>query len=287
MRYVKELWEEIKVNRKAMTGFVILMFFILMATIGPRVLKLDLTIRFSERYQMPSWKHILGTDFAGRDTFVQLVYGSQEVLSVGILTATFTILIGFFIGALSGLIGKWVDSIIMFITNLFLTIPQFPILIVISTLIKVSNPLVFSLILSLFSWGGLARAIRSQILSLKHSEFIVACRIMNLSTMHIIFKEIMPNIISYIAVNFIFIIQSAVNASVGLMMLGLAPYSPTNWGMMISLAVQNTGGIFNPRAYIYLLSPIVCLALFQLGCIFLANGLDEAFNPRIKSQKGS
>lgn len=287
MRYVKELWEEIKINRKAMTGFVILMFFILMATIGPRVLKLDLTIRFSERYQMPSWKHILGTDFAGRDTFIQLVYGSQEVLSVGILTATFTILIGFFIGALSGLIGKWVDSIIMFITNLFLTIPQFPILIVISTLIKVSNPLVFSLILSLFSWGGLARAIRSQILSLKHSEFIVACRIMNLSTMHIIFKEIMPNIISYIAVNFIFIIQSAVNASVGLMMLGLAPYSPTNWGMMISLAVQNTGGIFNPRAYIYLLSPIVCLALFQLGCIFLANGLDEAFNPRIKSQKGS
>jgi peptide/nickel transport system permease protein len=287
MRYVKELWEEIKVNRKAMIGFIILMFFILMAAIGPRVLKLDLTIRFSERYQMPSWKHILGTDFAGRDTFVQLVYGSQEVLSVGILTATFTILIGFFIGALSGLIGKWVDSIIMFITNLFLTIPQFPILIVISTLIKVSNPLVFSLILSLFSWGGLARAIRSQILSLKHSEFIVACRIMNLSTMHIIFKEIMPNIISYIAVNFIFIIQSAVNASVGLMMLGLAPYSPTNWGMMISLAVQNTGGIFNPKAYIYLLSPIVCLALFQLGCIFLANGLDEAFNPRIKSQKGS
>ncbi|MEZ0537307.1 ABC transporter permease [Caldicellulosiruptoraceae bacterium PP1] len=287
MRHIKELWEEIRVNRKAMTGFVILIFFILMAIVGPRVLKLDLTIRFSERYQMPSWKHILGTDFAGRDTFFQLVYGSQEVLSVGVLTAAFTILIGFFIGALSGLIGKWIDSVIMFITNLFLTIPQFPILIVISTLIKVSNPLIFSLILSLFSWGGLARAIRSQILSLKHSEFIIACRIMNLSTMHIIFKEIMPNIISYIAINFIFIIQSAVNASVGLMMLGLAPYSPTNWGMMISLAVQNTGGIFNPRAYIYLLSPIVCLALFQLGCIFFANGLDEAFNPRIKSQKGA
>jgi len=284
MKEFKNFWRVIYRNKKAFSGAIILIMFLLMAAVGTRVLKLDMTIRFDERYQGPSLKHLLGTDFGGRDTFIQMVYGSKEVLTVGFFSALFTIAIGFTIGAFSGLMGGWIDTVLMFITNLFLTIPSFPIMMIMTAMIKIKGPLAFAIILSVWSWGGLARTIRSQILSLKHRDFIVACRIMGLSNRHIIFKEIMPNLVSFIAINFIMTMQGAIVASVGLMMLGLAPYSPTNWGMMLNLAIQNSAGIFNPKAYYYLASPILCLALFQTGCIFFANGLDEALNPRLRNQ---
>lgn len=284
MKEFKNFWRVMFRNKKAFSGVIILAMFIIMAVIGTRVLDLDMTIRFDGRYQSPSFEHILGTDFGGRDTFIQLVHGSKDVLTVGFFSAVFTILIGFCIGALSGLLGGKVDTVLMFITNLFLTIPSFPIMMIMTALIKVNSPLVFAVILSIWSWGGLARTIRAQILSLKHRDFIVVCKIMGLSNFHIIFKEIMPNLISYIAINFVMTMQGAIVASVGLMMLGFAPYSPTNWGMMLNLAIQNSAGIFNPRAFYYLASPILCLALFQTGCIFFANGLDEALNPRLRNQ---
>lgn len=269
-------------NKRSFVGLIILIFFLLMAVIGPMLFKLDMTVRYDERYQPPSAKHWLGTDYAGRDTFVQLVYGSRDVLVIGFFAALFTLIIGILIGTLSGLLGGKVDMILMLITNLFLTIPSFPAMLMMSALVKIKDPITFSLILAAWSWGGLARAIRSQIISLKERDFIVICRVMGLKTSHIIFRELMPNITSYLAMNFIMIMKNSIVASVGLMLLGLVPYSPTNWGMMLQLAIQQTGGIFNPRGYIYLLSPIVCLGLFQTGAIFFANGLDEALNPRLR-----
>lgn len=278
-----DFWKVMYRNKKAFTGTVILSIFILMAVVGTRVVELDMTVDFVNRYQTPSFQHWLGTDYAGRDTWAQVVHGSKEVLTVGFLAAVFTIIIGFTIGATSGLLGGIVDTILMFITNIFLTIPSFPIMMILASIVTVKNPIVFAFILSIWSWAGLARSIRSQILSLKHRDFIVVCKLMGLSNRHIIFKEILPNLVSYIAINFIMTIQSAIMASVGLMMLGFAPYSPTNWGLMLNLAISNTGGIFNSRGYIYLASPIVCLALFQMGCVFFGNGLDEALNPRLRA----
>lgn len=283
-RGVKNFFRIIYENKKSFVGLIILIIFAIMATIGPEVINLDLSIKFSERYQGISAQHLLGTDFGGRDTFAQMVHGSREVLTVGALAAIFTISIGFIIGAVSGLLGGWFDVAIMFITNLFLTIPSFPIMMIMSALVKIDNPIMFAFILSIWSWGGLARSIRSQILSLKHRDFIVACRIMGMSTRHIVFKEIMPNLVSYIAINFIQIMQGAIISSVGIMTLGFAPYSPTNWGMMLNLAIQNTGGMFNSSGYLYLAAPIVCLGLFQMGCIFFANGVDEALNPRLRGE---
>jgi peptide/nickel transport system permease protein len=105
---------------------------------------------------------------------------------------------------------------------------------------------------------------------------------MGMSKPHIIFKELMPSITSFLSISFIMTMRGAITGSVGIMMLGLAPYSPTNWGQMLNLAVSQTGCIFNPLGFIYLFSPILCLAFFQLGSIFFANGIDEALNPRLR-----
>ncbi len=118
---------------------------------------------------------------------MQLVYGSREVLIVAALAAAITILVGAVLGIMSGLIGGKTDAGIMFVTNLFLTIPHLPIYIILAAIFQIRSPVVFALILALFSWPSLTRAVRSQVISLKEREFIVICRVMGLSNWHIIF----------------------------------------------------------------------------------------------------
>ena len=282
MDKVRDFFRAIFRNKQALVGFILLLLFIGMAVAGVFI-EVDMTVEYEQRYQKPSFKHILGTDYAGRDTFLQLIKGSTDVLSIGLYAAIFTLAIGFIIGATAGYIGRWVDTALMFLTDLFLTIPSFPLMMIAAATFNIKSNITFAVVLSAFSWAGLARSVRAQILSLKEREFIVACKAMGLSNTYIIFKEIMPNIISYLAINFIHIVQGAITSSVGLMLLGLSPYSPTNWGMMLNLAINNTGGIFNPKGYYYMLSPMLCIVLFQMACIFFSNGLDEALNPRLRS----
>ncbi len=282
MEKVRDFFRAIFRNKQALIGFILLLLFIGMAVAGVFI-EVDMTVEYEQRYQKPSFKHILGTDYAGRDTFLQLIKGSTDVLSIGLYAAIFTLATGSIIGATAGYIGGWVDIALMFLTDLFLTIPSFPLMMIAAATFNIKSNITFAVVLSAFSWAGLARSVRAQILSLKEREFIVACKTMGLSNTYIIFKEIMPNIISYLAINFIHIVQGAITSSVGLMLLGLSPYSPTNWGMMLNLAINNTGGIFNPKGYYYMLSPMLCIVLFQMACIFFSNGLDEALNPRLRS----
>ncbi|MCQ6559254.1 ABC transporter permease [Paenibacillus mendelii] len=282
MRGMIDFFRIICHNKRSFIGLIILVIFILMATVGPFVFKLNMTVDYNNRYLTPSFEHWLGTDFAGRDTFIQLVHGSKEVLLVGLLAAFFTLFVGALLGTISGLVGGRLDAGIMLITNLFLTIPSFPILIIMAAIFSIRDPISFALVLSAWSWPGLTRAVRSQIISLKERDFIVICKVMGMSKPHIIFKELMPSITSFLSISFIMTMRGAITGSVGIMMLGLAPYSPTNWGQMLNLAISQTGGIFNPLGFIYLFSPILCLALFQLGSIFFANGIDEALNPRLR-----
>lgn len=279
---VKDFFRVIFLNKQALMGFILLICFLIMGIFGT-FLEVDMTVQYQDRYQKPSAQHILGTDYAGRDTFLQLVKGSSDVLAIGLYTAVITLTIGFVIGATSGYVGGLVDVVLMFLTDIFLTIPSFPLMMIAAATFDIRSNLAFAVVLSIFSWAGLARSVRAQILSLKKREFITVCKAMGLSNTYIIFNEIMPNIVSYLAINFIQIIQGAITSSVGLMLLGLSPYSPTNWGMMLNLAISNTGGIFNPKGYYYMLSPMICIILFQMACIFFSNGLDEALNPRLRS----
>jgi peptide/nickel transport system permease protein len=255
-----------------------------MAVVGPYIIPLDTQTNYVERLQLPSLEHPFGTDYAGRDTLSQFVHGSRNVLVVAFLSALFTLLIAFIMGTVSGVMGGTVDAILMFITNIILTVPSFPIMMVLSMVIKISDPVTFGLVLSIWSWAGLARAIRSQILSLKQRDFIEASRILGLGLPHIIFAEMLPNITSYIAINFIMIMRGAITASVGLMVLGLVPFSSTHWGMMLQMAISNTGALYGSSAIIYFLVPVLGIVFFQMGCLFFANGLDEALNPRLRAQ---
>lgn len=269
-------------NKNSLFGFIMLVIFFLMATIGPFIVKLDLTTDYLNRFQSPSFNHILGTDYAGRDTFAQIVHGSSDVLiiafSAGIIGTFLAIIFGF----ISGLVGGRTDRFIMQITDIFLTLPRFPIMAIFAGLFSIKDPISFGFILGIFEWAGLARALRNQIMTLKNKEFVEVNFIMNMPLKHIMFNELLPNMIPFIAINFINIAKGAITASVGIMLLGIVPLSSTNWGMMLNLATTQTGAIYIPSAYPYLIAPIFFIVLFQFSLICFASGVEELFDPRLR-----
>ncbi len=279
---VKGFFSSIWGNKMSRIGLILLIFFLAIAIFGPIFLS-EPKINYAERLQGPSFKHLLGTDFSGKDTLVQLILGSRDVLLVAAYTAMFAIAFACIVGITSGLFGGVVDEILMIITNVVITIPSFPVTMILSMVISINNQLTFGLVLSLWSWAGLAKAIRAQVLLIKHRDFIEASRIMGLKKITIIVNDILPNIVSYIAVNFIAIMKGAILASVGLMYLGLVPFQGNHWGMMINLALSQTGALLGSSSMVYFLSPVVSIVLFQLGCYLFATGLDEALNPRLRS----
>ncbi len=272
-------------NKRAMVGAVILFLYLFMATAGPYTVKMDTSYHYEERFLPPSLKHPLGTDYVGRDVFAEIVHGSRDVLLTAALAATFAILIAITVGILAGLVGGVVDQALMMLVNIMLTIPQLPVMLIFAAVFKVSDPFSFALILAIWMWPALARAVRSQVLSLRERDFIEAARILRLGVFHIVFKEILPNIMPYVAINFVSIMRWAIVSSVAIIFLGLAPFSATNWGMMLNLATFQTGAIYVPRALSYVLSPLLAIMLLQLGGYFFASGLEEIFNPRLRAHE--
>ena len=271
-------------NRRAVAGAVILMLYLLMATIGPILVPLGGQAP-GEAFQPPSWKHPLGTDYLGRDVLAQIVHGSRDVLFVAFLAATFAIAIAISVGILAGLKGGVVDQALMTLVNMMLTIPHLPVMMILAAVFRVRDPFSFASILALWMWAGLARAVRSQVLSLRERDFIEAARLLKLGSFHIIFKEILPNIVPYVAINFVSMMRGAIVSSVAIMFLGLAPFSATNWGMMLNMATIQTGAIYIPQALPYVLSPLLAIMLLQLGGYFFASGLEEIFNPRLRAHE--
>lgn len=275
--FASSIWQ----NQLSRIGIIILLLFLGMAIFGPVVLK-DPASDYMNRLQGPSRVHWLGTDFAGKDTLVQLILGSRDVLLVAFFAGLITIAVACFMGIVSGLIGGKADEILMLITNVIITIPSFPVTMILSMVISIDNAFMFGVVLSLWSWAGLAKAIRSQVLVIKRSDFIEASQILGISRWNIIVNDVIPNIISYIAVNFIAIMKDAIMASVGLMYLGLVPFKGNHWGMMIQMALTASGAMMGSGAIAYFLAPVVSIILFQLGCYLFATGLDTALNPRLR-----
>ena len=217
-------------NPKTIAGFVLLMLFVFIAIFGELIFPYNADTDLGNQYLDPSWEHPFGTDWLGRDVFRQVIAGTSSVLEIAFFSAIFTVVIGTVLGIVSGFVGGWVDKIIMGITNIFLSIPSFPVYLLLAAIITIDTPITLALMISIWSWAGLCRAIRVQIMSLKERDFIQICTVMRMSKAHIIFKELMPNVFSYIVINFVMAMRNAIMASVGIMLVGLAAYDPTNWG---------------------------------------------------------
>ncbi|MGB9717780.1 MAG: ABC transporter permease [Thermoproteota archaeon] len=271
----------------AMAGLIIVVFFTLMALIGPFFFPLDIRAYPAKRYLPPSWEHPLGTDPYGRDVLMQIINGSRDALLIAALTGLVTIFIATVVGVSSGIIGGLFDEVLMRITETFLLLPQYPLLLLIAAILPAGRELTLfevSLIIGIVQWPATARAIRSQVLAIREKPFIEAARCLNLGNLHVIFREIIPNLMPYLVMNFFLALTGGIYSQVILFSLGILRFTSVNWGVMINIAMGESA-LINPKAWIYLFSPIACIVLLQTGLVLISSALEEVFNPRLRTEE--
>lgn len=222
--------------------------------------------------------HWLGTDEQGRDVLGRLLVAGQVSLLVGFLTALITISIGGISGLMAGYYGGWIDDVVNAILQVFLNVPTLFLLIILSVILT-PNPVLLSIILGITSWPGTTRLVRGTVLSVKNRDYIDAARVMGASNNRIIFYHILPNAISILLVSAAFAVANTIIVESALSVLGFGVREPTaSWGNMLS------GGVsYSTQGYWWLvIAPGVMIFLTTL-CIFLfADGLRDAFDPRLK-----
>lgn len=226
--------------------------------------------------------HLLGTDTQGRDIATHVVHGGRVLILTALIGGVISTVIALFLGSISALTGGVLDSGLTALTNLILAIPRFPLLVVMAGLIQFNNTLYLGVLIGLLGWPSLMRAIRSQVLSLRERDFVEAARSLGLSTNHIMLREILPNMISYVMINFIFSITFAMYEQIGLVVLGLAPINDYTWGVMLYFG-RSRGTLYNADGASMALSPVLAIAFFQVCLVLFARALEEIFDPRLRT----
>lgn len=280
-RFARDLLRILRADRSAMVGAGIILVYCVIAVIGPYLTTVGQVAHPGRAYKGPSWRFPLGTDAFGHSILSELVVGTRPVMEVGVAAAVMTIFVGVAVGLVSGYLSGIADAVIMRVVDVFLTIPGLPLILVIAALVHSSNPLVLAAILGIQAWAGLARAVRSMALSLRSSDFIEAARGQSVSMQHMIGRQLLPNVGPYVAIHFLLAVTGAIYAEVGLFLLGIAPVSGNNWGVMMNIA-NGQGALYTTRSAMYLVSPMAAIVILQVGFVMFSRAMDELFNPRLR-----
>jgi len=224
----------------------------------------------------PSRDHWFGTDQLGRDYFTEVLYAGQVSLMIGLSVGLLSTAIGTVIGSMSGYFGSWRDAGLMRFTELFLVVPQIALLAV--ALKKFgSSPGTIILVLAFIFWMTIARVVRGQVLSIKEREYVEAARASGATSRRVIFRTILPNLVSVITVNATLAVATAIIAESTLSFLGFGIQRPdTSWGNMLADA---RGFVGTPLAYL-IYFPGLMLLLVTLSINFLGDGLRDALDPQ-------
>lgn len=276
-------------NKTGFLGLLGILFFLVVTIFGPLFVPYEGSARLDRRepdarslLQPPSAEFPLGLDWQGRSVLSHMVHGGQKLIVTSVQAAIIATIIAVMFGSIAGLVGGLADQLISAVGNFILTIPSFPLLLVLASVLTFDNNLALALLFGVLNWPPLMRAVRAQVFSLRERDYVEAAQALDLGTWHIITREVFPNMISYIAVNFIFTIRVAMYSIVALVFLGLVPLQEPDWGVMIYMGRQQ-GVLFNSQASGMILSPIIAIALFQLSLVFFTRSLEEIFNPRLRS----
>ena len=255
---------------------------------GDVVIAYDITVEqptFNKRGDL-TWDHLLGTDDSGYDLFTNLMLGGRISLTIGFVVIILETLIGVLLGGLAGYFGGWVDNLIMRIVDIISCIPTLPIMLILSAtltslgILDISRLYYLMIVLTLIGWGGIARLVRGQILSLREQEFMLAAKCSGLSTSRKIFRHLLPNVMPQLIVSMTMGLGSIILMEATLGFLGLgAPLGTPTWGAMISAASKMEYLSGYPNFWI---PPGICITLAILAFNFVGDGLRDAFDPKMK-----
>ncbi|MGG6312942.1 oligopeptide ABC transporter permease [Paenibacillus macerans] len=274
-------------NRLAVGGLVILALMFLICFIGPLFSPYNLyDYSLADKNLAPSSRHWLGTDKLGRDILLRVMLAGRISLLVGIVATGVTVIIGGILGALAGFYRKSVDTTIMRITDIFMSLPTLPILIILGAVmsdLKVppsSRIYYLMFIIGLLSWTSLARLVRGQILTLREQEFMLATEALGLKDRRKIFRHLLPNTIPIIIVTATLSVAGAILYESSMSFLGLGVVPPTpSWGNLIADA--NNLIDFRKRPWLWI-PPGMCILITTVAINLIGDGLRDALDPKMK-----
>jgi peptide/nickel transport system permease protein len=283
----QEAWRRFKRHRLAYWSLWVLGLLVAAVLLGPLVYKVGVNeVDFQSRLAGPSAKHLMGTDDLGRDMLARMLYGGRISLAVGLAAMLMAITVGVIIGAIAGMARGWVDAALMWLTDLFLSLPQLPLLLLLIFLFR--EPLkkafglevgIFILIVAViggFRWMPVARLVRAQFFSLREKEFVEAARALGASTTRVVVRHILPNSLGPVIVAATIDVAAAIIAESTLSFLGLGfpPDIPT-WGRILY-----DGRDYMDLAVHWAMFPGLAIFLTVLTINFIGDGLRDALDPR-------
>lgn len=270
---------------RALVGSSIIMFYVLMGTVGVQLVHTPKPNE-GDRLVMPfqTLAHPLGTDGLGQDILAQIVHATPAMLKMILAGAVFSTVVATIVGTLAGYKGGRTDSVLMYFADVMMTIPGLPLIIVLAAIFDPRNPFLIGILLAINGWAGLARSLRSQVLTIRDEPYVEASRAMDISTPTILSTDIIPNLLPFIAVNFVGTARAIIFSSVGLYFIGVLPFSNLNWGVMMNLAYKTAGSLYTWQTAHWLLVPMVTIIVLSFGLILFTQALDQIFNPRVRAR---
>jgi peptide/nickel transport system permease protein len=266
---------------KFLVGFLLLVSLLLFVFIYPRINTADPLDMVAMSFDTPSKELPLGADTFGRNVFLELTYGTQTSLYIGMVAGLIATGIGVLSGLFAGYKGGLFDNIITTITDLFLVIPSFVILILISVSLGSRSATIIAVIIGITSWPWTTRAVRAQTASLRARDYINIAKISGYSDLKIMVKEVLPYIASYVFMAFSLQLASGILQEAAISMLGLGPFNTVslgimlNWAMMFEAPAAGAWWAFVPTTMII---SAITFSLYMMNA-----GMDEIFNPKIRS----
>jgi len=271
-------------NKRIIFGTSIILLLLTMAVFAPFITAyspLEMNLSADARLQAPSALHFFGTDNLGRDVFSRMVYGARISLSVGFIAVFISLVIGVFLGGLSGYYGGWVDNIIMRFVEIMYCFPTFFLVMMIITFLG-PNIINVMIVIGLTSWPGLCRLVRAEFLTLRERDFVHSAKVQGVSNFRIIFRHILPNGMAPVYVSTALSVGGAILIESALSFLGLGVQIPTpSWGNILTV-----GKNYIDYAWWLTLFPGMAILVTVLSFNILAEGIRDMMDPRRDRVKG-
>jgi peptide/nickel transport system permease protein len=253
------------------TGAALFLLFVMVALLADVIAPYGTRERF-DPYDPPSRAHLLGTNDVGYDILTELVHGTRVSLLVGFGAAFIATLIGLLIGLVSGYFKGVVDEVLMGVTDIVLMIPRIPLIIILAAFLRPSFWLI-GLVIGLLWWTSTARVVRSKVLQVREMDYVTSARCLGFSRRHILFSDILPNIMQVVLPKFMLTIAAAMISEASLSFLGLGDAGMKSWGMMLNFAFQK-GALVNGMWW-WFLSPGLCITLVVAAVVLMGISQEE------------
>lgn len=281
-RFGSAAWTILKGNRKAAFGAFILISFAIIGIFAPQIAPYDPKEFVARPHQAPSSEFWFGTDGSGKDVFSQTVWGTRLSFGTGLLVGISVTIIGVVVGVAAGYLGGKVDDILSLVINVFLIIPSLPLLVVLAAFLPAGFITIVG-VLTFTGWAWGARVIRAQTLSLRQKDYVGAALVTGESTWRIMFREILPNMLSISVAGLFGAVTFAIGAQAGLEFLGLGNPSNISWGNSLYWASNNAGLLTG--AWWTFVPAGLSIALLAASMSLINYAIDEVTNPRLRSQR--